>query len=101
MKSKHKRRSSSTKDVRKPQVSRQGVIFNEIPTPASPSSKKRFAADMEKYLSKKKKRLAADMAKQLSKKKKRRVIHTSESHVDTSVITPPITFYHSFSFTIN
>ncbi|CAI9269887.1 unnamed protein product [Lactuca saligna] len=77
------------------QVSHQGVIFREIPTPASPSSKNQ---------------LAADMAKQLSKKKKRRVILTSEStaeegetvpetletvlikyssRVDTSVITPP------------
>ncbi|CAI9271247.1 unnamed protein product [Lactuca saligna] len=95
MKSKNKRRSSSTKVVRKPQVSHQGVIFREILAPASPSSKKR---------------LAADMAKQLSKKKKRRVILTLEStadegetipetpeadllkdssHVDTSVITPP------------
>ncbi|CAI9282731.1 unnamed protein product [Lactuca saligna] len=95
MNSKHKHRSSSMNVVRKPQVSHQGVIFRVIPAPASPSSKKR---------------LAADMAKQLSKKKKQRVILTSEStaeegetipetpktvlfkdssHVDTSVITPP------------
>ncbi|CAI9271632.1 unnamed protein product [Lactuca saligna] len=95
MKSKHKRRSSSTKVVRKPQVSHQGVIFRDIPAPASPSSKNCLVADMEK---------------QLSKKKKRRVILTSESttdegetipetpkavlikassHMDTSVITPP------------
>ncbi|CAI9295474.1 unnamed protein product [Lactuca saligna] len=40
MKSKHKSRSPLTNVVRKPQVSHQGVIFHEIPAPASPSSKK-------------------------------------------------------------
>ncbi|CAI9302825.1 unnamed protein product [Lactuca saligna] len=40
MKLKNKRRSSSTNVVRIPQVSHKGVIFRQIPAPASPSSKK-------------------------------------------------------------
>ncbi|CAI9299445.1 unnamed protein product [Lactuca saligna] len=49
-----KRRSSGTNVVCKPQVSHQGVIFWKIPTPSSPSSKKRMAVDMDKHISKKK-----------------------------------------------
>ncbi|CAI9282452.1 unnamed protein product [Lactuca saligna] len=95
LKSKHKGRSSLTNIVHKPQVSHQGIIFLEVPAPASPSSKKR---------------IVADMAKQISKNNKRRVILTSEStadegetiletpeadlikdssQLDTSVSTPP------------
>ncbi|CAI9292040.1 unnamed protein product [Lactuca saligna] len=69
MKSKHKSRSPFTNIVCKPQVSHQGVIFREIPNPASPSSKKRRETDMAKHISKK-------------KKKKGRVIISSESIAD-------------------
>lgn len=51
MKSKSRRKSSNTNVVRKPQVSHQGVIFREVPTPVSPSTKKRMVADMAKHLS--------------------------------------------------
>ncbi|CAI9285720.1 unnamed protein product [Lactuca saligna] len=54
MKLKSKRTSSSTNVVHKPQVSHHGVVFWEISAPASPSSKKRMAADMAKHISKKK-----------------------------------------------
>ncbi|CAI9292742.1 unnamed protein product [Lactuca saligna] len=54
MKSKHNSRSHLTNVVRKPHVSHQGVIFREIPAPASPSSKKRRETDMAKHISKKK-----------------------------------------------
>ncbi|CAI9302945.1 unnamed protein product [Lactuca saligna] len=56
MKSKSKRISSSANVVRKTQVSHQGVIFWEIPTPVSQSSKKTMAANMAKHISKKKQR---------------------------------------------
>ncbi|CAI9300237.1 unnamed protein product [Lactuca saligna] len=68
MKSKHKSRSPLTNVVRKPQVSLHGVIFREIPAPASPSSKKRRATDMAKHI--------------LKKKKKGRLIISSESTTD-------------------
>ncbi|CAI9284855.1 unnamed protein product [Lactuca saligna] len=69
MKSKDKIRSPITNVIHKPQVSHQGVIFREIPAPASPSSKKR---------------MATDIAKHISKKKKGRVIISSESTTDDS-----------------
>ncbi|CAI9296672.1 unnamed protein product [Lactuca saligna] len=93
--SKRKGRSSLTNIVRKPHVSHQGVIFREVPGPASPFSKKR---------------IVADITKQISQKKQRRVILSSEStayegeiipetseealikdssKLDTSVSTPP------------
>ncbi|CAI9286980.1 unnamed protein product [Lactuca saligna] len=72
-KSKHKGRSSLTNIVRKPQVSHQGVIFREVPAPASPSLKKQ---------------IAADMATQISKKKMHRVILSSDSTTDEGDIIP-------------
>ncbi|CAI9295153.1 unnamed protein product [Lactuca saligna] len=74
MKSKHKIRSPLTNVVRKPQVSHQGVIFREIPTHASPSSKKRRETDMAKHISK--------------KKTNGRVFMSSESTVDETEIIP-------------
>ncbi|CAH1436121.1 unnamed protein product [Lactuca virosa] len=47
---------SSPSNVRKPQLSHQGVIFREVPAPVSPLSKKRRAEDVAKHISKKKKR---------------------------------------------
>ncbi|CAH1431812.1 unnamed protein product [Lactuca virosa] len=47
---------SSPSNVRKPQLSHQGVIFREVPAPVSPLSKKRRAEDVDKHISKKKKR---------------------------------------------
>ncbi|CAI9302475.1 unnamed protein product [Lactuca saligna] len=72
-KSKRKGRSSITNIVCKPQVSHQGVIFREVPAPASLTSKKRIATDMEK---------------QISQKKRRRVILSSESTADEGEIIP-------------
>ncbi|CAI9293890.1 unnamed protein product [Lactuca saligna] len=73
LKLKSKRRSSRTNVVRKPQVSHQKVIFREIPAPASPSSKKK---------------MAADMAKHISEKKKHKLIHSSNSTVDEIEVIP-------------
>ncbi|CAI9269553.1 unnamed protein product [Lactuca saligna] len=73
MKSKQKSRSPLTNVVRKRQVSHQGVIFHEIPAPASLSSKKRRATDM---------------AKHILKKKKGRVIISSESTADENETIP-------------
>ncbi|CAH1421575.1 unnamed protein product [Lactuca virosa] len=47
---------SSPSNVRKPQLSHQGVIFREVPVPVSPLSKKRRAEDVAKPNLKKKKR---------------------------------------------
>ncbi|CAI9269877.1 unnamed protein product [Lactuca saligna] len=55
-------------------VSHQGVIFHEIPAPASPSSKKRRETDKAKYISK--------------KKKKGRVNISSESTADENETIP-------------
>ncbi|CAH1433782.1 unnamed protein product [Lactuca virosa] len=41
---------SSPSNVRKPQLSHQGVIFREVPAPVSPLSKKRRAEDMAKHI---------------------------------------------------
>ncbi|CAH1454507.1 unnamed protein product [Lactuca virosa] len=46
---------SSPSNVRKPQLSHQGVIFREVPAPVSPLSKKCRAEDVAKHISKKKK----------------------------------------------
>ncbi|CAH1448722.1 unnamed protein product [Lactuca virosa] len=46
----------SPSNVRKPQLSHQGVIFREVPALVSPLSKKRRAEDVAKHISKKKKR---------------------------------------------
>ncbi|CAH1413125.1 unnamed protein product [Lactuca virosa] len=46
----------SPSNVRKPQLSHQGVIFREVPVPVSPLSKKRRAEDVANHISKKKKR---------------------------------------------
>ncbi|CAI9269351.1 unnamed protein product [Lactuca saligna] len=75
IKSKHKIRSPLTNVVRKPQVTHQGVLFREIPTHVSPSSKKRRAANIAKYTSKK-------------KKKKRKIIISSESTADKDETIP-------------
>ncbi|CAI9273157.1 unnamed protein product [Lactuca saligna] len=75
IKSKHKSRSPLTNVVRKPQVSHQGVIFRDIPPPASPSSMKRRATDMAKHISKK-------------KKKNSRVIISLESTADENETIP-------------
>ncbi|CAI9260639.1 unnamed protein product [Lactuca saligna] len=75
MKSKHKSLSPLTNVVRKPQVTHQGLLFREIPTPASPSSKKRRATDMAKHISKK-------------KKKKSKMIISSESTTDEDETIP-------------
>ncbi|CAI9277099.1 unnamed protein product [Lactuca saligna] len=95
MNSKHKHRSSSTKDVRKPQVSHRGVIFREIPALTSPSLKNRLAADMEKQLSKKKNyrviltsEATADEGETIPETPEANFLKDS-SHVDISVITPP------------
>ncbi|CAH1440590.1 unnamed protein product [Lactuca virosa] len=45
--------SDDSQTVRKVQVSSKGVIVREIPTPASPSSKKRRAQDVINHISKK------------------------------------------------
>ncbi|CAI9268922.1 unnamed protein product [Lactuca saligna] len=74
MKSKHKSRSPLTNVIRKPQVSYQGLLFREIPAPASPSSKKRRATDMAKYISK--------------KKKKSKIVISSESTADENETIP-------------
>ncbi|CAI9265124.1 unnamed protein product [Lactuca saligna] len=51
--------SSSPKSVfqitRKPQIIHKGVVIREIPTPVTPTSKKRRAKDMAKNITKKKK----------------------------------------------
>ena len=47
---------SSPLNVRKPQLSHQGVIFREVPAPVSPFSKKHRDEDVAKHISKKKKR---------------------------------------------
>ncbi|CAI9261149.1 unnamed protein product [Lactuca saligna] len=70
MKSKHKRKSSSKKLLRKPQLSHQGVMFREVPVPVSPASKKRVAEDMAKHLSHSKKKKT---------KKARKIVSSSES----------------------
>ncbi|CAI9281790.1 unnamed protein product [Lactuca saligna] len=57
-------------------VSHQGVIFLEIPAPASPSSKNRRATGMAKHISKKK------------KNKKSRVIISSEPTADENETIP-------------
>ncbi|CAH1435734.1 unnamed protein product [Lactuca virosa] len=49
-------RKSSPSNVRKPQLSHQGVIFREVPAPVSPQSNERRAEDVAKCISKKKKR---------------------------------------------
>ncbi|CAI9276555.1 unnamed protein product [Lactuca saligna] len=74
MKSKHKSRSPLTNVVRKPQVTHQGLLFHEIPKPASPSSKKQRAIDMAKQISK--------------KKKKSKMIISSESTADEDETIP-------------
>ncbi|CAI9294407.1 unnamed protein product [Lactuca saligna] len=56
MKSTHKRKSSSQKLVRKPQIIHQGVLIRDVHVPVSPGSKKRIAEDMEKHLSQPKKK---------------------------------------------
>ncbi|CAI9283831.1 unnamed protein product [Lactuca saligna] len=76
MKSKYKSRSPLTNVVRKPQVTHQGLLFCEIPAPASPSSTKQRATDMAKHISKKK------------KKKKRKMIICSESTADEDETIP-------------
>ncbi|CAI9282874.1 unnamed protein product [Lactuca saligna] len=58
---------SSPNVVCKPQVTHQGVLIREVPTPVSLSLKKRKAEDMAKHLSKKK------------KKKSRNLVITNES----------------------
>ncbi|CAI9279283.1 unnamed protein product [Lactuca saligna] len=56
MKSTHKRKSSSQKLVRKPQITHQGVLIRGVPASVSPGSKKRVAEDMAKQLSQPKKK---------------------------------------------
>ncbi|CAI9277053.1 unnamed protein product [Lactuca saligna] len=56
MKSTHKRKSSSQKLVRKPQITQQGVLIHDVPDPVSPGSKKPVAEDMEKHFSQPKKK---------------------------------------------
>ncbi|CAI9271056.1 unnamed protein product [Lactuca saligna] len=74
MKSIHKSRSPLTNVVQKPQVSHQGLLFREIPAPASPSSKKQRATDMAKHISK--------------KKRKSKLIISSESTADDNETIP-------------
>ncbi|CAI9283832.1 unnamed protein product [Lactuca saligna] len=57
-------------------VTHQGLLFCEIPAPASPSSTKQRATDMAKHISKKK------------KKKKRKMIICSESTADEDETIP-------------
>ncbi|CAI9285614.1 unnamed protein product [Lactuca saligna] len=45
-----------SKITRKPQLNRQGVVICEIPTPVSPTSKKRIAKDLVKKIAKNKRR---------------------------------------------
>ncbi|CAI9267094.1 unnamed protein product [Lactuca saligna] len=70
MKSKHKRKSSSKKLLRKPQPSHQGVMFREVPVLVSPASKKRAAEDMANHLSQPTKK---------KPKKARKIVLSSES----------------------
>ncbi|CAI9297422.1 unnamed protein product [Lactuca saligna] len=58
----------------KPEVSHQGLLFCEIPAPASPSSKMRRETDMGKHISK--------------NKKKSKVIISSESTADENETVP-------------
>ncbi|CAH1422851.1 unnamed protein product [Lactuca virosa] len=46
----------SPSNVRKPQITHQGVLIREVPAPVSPSSKKRRAEDVAKHISKMKKK---------------------------------------------
>ncbi|CAI9289676.1 unnamed protein product [Lactuca saligna] len=55
----HMSRSSSDRSpsfspsmIRKPHVTRKGVVLREVPVPVSPSAKKRKAKDMAKHISK-------------------------------------------------
>ncbi|CAI9268500.1 unnamed protein product [Lactuca saligna] len=95
MKSKSKRRSSVTNFVRKTKVSHQGVIFWEILAPASPSSKKRIAADMAKHISKKKQRnlvISSDSTAdeiEVIPETPETVLIKESSKADTSVTQPP------------
>ncbi|CAI9289389.1 unnamed protein product [Lactuca saligna] len=84
MKSKHKRKSSSQKLLRKPQLSHQGVMFREVPVPVSPASKKRAAEDMAKPLSQPKKK---------KMKKARKIVSSSESTEEDKRVpeTPKVT----------
>ncbi|CAI9303286.1 unnamed protein product [Lactuca saligna] len=84
MKSKHKRKSSSQKLLRKPQLSHQGVLFCEVPVPVSPASKKRAGEDMAKHLSQPKKK---------NTKKAREIFSSSESTEEDERVpeTPEIT----------
>ncbi|CAI9271141.1 unnamed protein product [Lactuca saligna] len=80
MKSTHKRKSSSQKLLRKPQLFHQGVLFREVPV--SPASKKRTAEDMAKHLSQPKKK----------KTKKARKIVSSKT---TVIVTPEVSIAKS------
>ncbi|CAI9269825.1 unnamed protein product [Lactuca saligna] len=84
MKSKHKRKYSSKKLLRKPQLSHQGVMFREVHVSVSPASKKRAAEDMAKHLSQPTKKKT---------KKARKIVLSNESTEEDERVpdTPEVT----------
>ncbi|CAI9266778.1 unnamed protein product [Lactuca saligna] len=96
MKSKHKSRSPLMNVVRKPQVSHQGVIFCDMPAPASPSSKKGRANDTAKHISKKKKKSRLIISSESTTDENETIQETPEagpqkdsSHIASTDVIPP------------
>ncbi|CAI9279119.1 unnamed protein product [Lactuca saligna] len=89
MKSKHKSRSPLMNVVRKPQVTHQGLLFREVPAPASPSSKKRRAADMAKHISKKKKKkIKMTISSESTADEDETILKTPEANLNKDTSTP-------------
>ncbi|CAI9261471.1 unnamed protein product [Lactuca saligna] len=89
MNSKHKSRSPLTNVVHKPQVSHQGVIFHEIPSPASPSSKKRRETYMAKHISKKKKKGRVIILSESTTDETETILGTLEADLQKDNVIPP------------